>query len=173
MSEYRTDTPDEHDDVALDAREPLDLRDLLRLHPRLLLAAVLVAVVMVPVGLFLAALGVKVLDVSGGAASDTSIVVGIAGYLVSDFWGGGIVVALTGVRARQVPVAWAIARALVITLTVLAAPSLLAYAPIQLLLAIPASWAGARVARKQQALRRHIERERTAAATAATADHVS
>ncbi len=167
MSEYRHDTPAEFDDE-LDAPQPLDLHDLLRIHPRLLLAAALVSIVMVPVGLFLAALGVKVLDISGGAARDTSIVVGIAGYLVSDFWGGGIVVALTRVRANQVPVAWGIARAGVLVLFVLAAPSLLAFAPIQLLLAIPASWAGARVARKQAALRRHIERERAAAATAAT-----
>ncbi|MCB0880433.1 MAG: hypothetical protein KDC46_15795 [Thermoleophilia bacterium] len=143
-------------------REPIDLRELLRLHPRLLLAAMIVAVLMFPVGLFLAALGVKVLDLSGGAAHDTSMVVGIAGYLVSDFWGGGIVAALTRARAPHVAVAWTLARLTVLVLVVLAVPSLLAIAPIQLLLAAPAAWAGARAARKQAALRRHVASARTA-----------
>lgn len=143
-----------------EAREPLDLRSLLQLHPRLLLAAGIVAVLMVPVGMFLAALGVWVLDISGGAARDTSIVVGIAGYVVSDFWGGGIVATLTRARAPQVAVAWGLVRLVILVLVVVAAPSLAPMVPVQLLLAVPAAWAGARVARKQASLRRQIEAER-------------
>jgi hypothetical protein len=172
MSRQRHDTrsvshrPDEFDldqevaDDDLDVREPFDLRGLLRLHPRLLLAALIVAVLMVPVGIFLAALGVWVLDISGGAARDTSIVVGMAGYLVSDFWGGGIVATLTRARAPQVAIAWGLARLLVLVLVAIAAPSLAPMIPVQLALAVPAAWAGARTARKQASLRRQIERER-------------
>ena len=152
------------DDVALEPR--LDLRDLLRVHPRLLLAAAIVSVLMVPVGLFLAAVGVKVLDLSGGAARDTSIVVGIAGVLVSDFWGGGIVASVTRARAPQVAVAGGIVRlvALVALLAFGVVDSgLVPLVPLQLALAVAAAWAGARVARKQAALRRQIERERGAA----------
>jgi hypothetical protein len=141
---------------------PLDLRELFRLHPRLLLAAGLVALFMLPVGGFLAALGVKVLDLSGGAAKDTSIVVGMAGVLVTEFWGGGLVATLTKVRAAQVAVAWGIVRLALLLLVALVAPGLWPVVPIQLALAIPAAYAGARVARKQAALRRQIEHERGA-----------
>jgi hypothetical protein len=150
----------EEDSRTDEARTPL--RTHLRLHPRLLLAALLVTIVMVPVGLFLAALGVKVLDVSGGAARDTSIVVGLAGYLVSDFWGGAIVTTLTGGRPPQVAVAWGLARLAVLLVAALLVPALLGVLPVQLLLAVPAAWAGARTARKQAALRRHVEAERRA-----------
>ena len=143
-----------------------DLRELLRLHPRLILAACIVAVLMVPVGMFVAALGVWVLDFSGGAARDTSVVVGMAGVLVSDFWGGGLVTALTKVRAAQVAVAWGIARLLVLLLLALVVSNLLPILPIQLALAIPAAYVGARVARKQAALRRQIELERASTAEA-------
>jgi hypothetical protein len=167
MTDPRDDTPQHEPGETAPASQPLDLSALLRLHPRLLLAAMIVAILMVPVGLFLAALGVWVLDVSGGAARDTAIVVGIAGYVVSDFWGGGIVAALTRVRARQVAVAWALARLVVLVLVALAAPALAPMVPVQLALAVPASWAGARVARKQAALRRQIELERAEAAAMA------
>lgn len=147
-------------------RGPSDLRAALRLHPRLLLASALVALVMVPVGIFVAALGVWILEVSGGAARDTSIVVAIAGYLVSDFWGGGLVSTLTRARAPQVAVAWALARLLGLAVFVAVAPSLAPLAPVQLLLAVPAAYAGARVARKQASLRRQIVEERQAPADA-------
>jgi hypothetical protein len=160
----QTHHPSVTDEDLLDAEpEPrLELRELLRLHPRLLLAAGIVAVLMVPVGLVLAALGVWVLDVSGGAATDTSLVVGIAGYLVSDFWGGGIVASLTKARAPQVAVAWGLARLVVLVAFAVVASELAPTLPVQLALAVPAAWAGARVARKQAALRRQVELERQA-----------
>jgi hypothetical protein len=148
------------DDAELAPR--IDVRELLRLQPRLMLAAAIVAVGMFPVGLFLAALAIGVLQLSGGAARDTSVVVAVAGYAVADFWGGGVVAALTRARAPKVATAWAIARAGVLLLVVLVAPKLLAVAPIQLLLAIPFAWAGARVARKLAALRRQTRAERVA-----------
>jgi hypothetical protein len=159
-----------HDELEDDAdlAPAVDLRELLRLHPRLLLAAAIVAIFMFPVGLFLAALAIGVLELSGGAARDTSVVVAVAGYVVADFWGGGAVAALTRARAPQVATAWGVARAGVLLLVVLVAPKLLAVAPIQLVLAVPAAWAGARVARKQAALRRQIRAERQA--RPATAD---
>lgn len=159
MATTDTHPEDLHDDT-LDEAAPLDMRELFRLHPRLLLAAGLVALFMLPVGGFLAALGVWVLDVSGGAAKDTSIVVGMAGVLVTEFWGGGLVATLTKVRAAQVAVAWGIARLVLLVLVALVAPGLWPVVPIQFALAIPAAYAGARVARKQAALRRQIELER-------------
>lgn len=155
----------EHDKLRDDDRgesAPRDLRELVRLHPRLLLASGLVALVMLPVGAFLAALGVWVLDVSGGAAKDTSIVVGIAGVLVTEFWGGGLVATLTKVRAAQVAGAWGIVRLVALVLVALVAPGLWPVVPIQLALAIPAAYAGARIARKQASLRRQIQLERGA-----------
>lgn len=150
---------DRHIDEPLQPAAPA-LGQLLRIHPRLLLAALLVSVLMLPAGLFLAALGVWVLEVAGGAARDTGVVVGIAGFLVSDFWGGGLTTALTRARAVQVAVAWGMARLLVLLLVALVVPKLLPVLPIQLALAIPAAWAGSRVARKQAALRRQVETQR-------------
>lgn len=163
MRDHDPHTTDEPDEAQL--RPAIDMRELLRLHPRLLLAAVIVAVVMFPVGLFLAALAIGVLELSGGAARDTSIVVAVAGYVVADFWGGGAVAAITRARAPQVAAAWGIARLGVLVLVAIAAPSLLAVVPIQLALAIPAAYAGARVARKQAALRRQIRAEQQGDAT--------
>lgn len=136
-------------------------REALQLPSRLLLAAAIVALLMVPVGIFLAALGVFVLEVSGGAARDTSLVVAVAGFLVADFWGGGIVTALTRARALQVAVAWGIARAVLLVCIALVAHRMAPLLPVQLVLAVPAAWAGARVARKQAALRRQIRAEQT------------
>lgn len=156
----------EEDDLLDGELEPrLDLRELFRLHPRLLLAALLVGIVMLPLAALLDRLGVWVLDISGGAAADTSVVVGMAGVAVTDFWGGGLVTTLTRVRAAQVAVAWGIVRLVLLAVlfaTVLDDP--LVVLPIQLVLAVFAAYAGARVARKQAALRRQIERERAAEA---------
>lgn len=150
-------TPDLDDELEL--APAFDLRDLARVHPRLLLAAALVSLLMLPVGAILAQVGVWVLEISGGAADDTSAVVGIAGYAVADFWGGGIVTSLTRARALQVAVAWAIVRLGVLLVVALVAgfSPLLA---VQLVVAVPVAYVGARVARKQAALRRQIERER-------------
>ncbi|MCW2923669.1 MAG: hypothetical protein JWM98_1073 [Thermoleophilia bacterium] len=156
-------------DDADDAAPGFDARDLVRLHPRLLLASLLVSLVMVPVGIFVAAIGVWVLEFSGGAAHDTSVVVAIAGYLVSDFWGGGIVTTLTRARPPQVAASWTLARLLVLGLFVLVAPTLAPVLPVQLLLAVPVAYAGARVARKQASLRRQIRAEQEALAAAAAA----
>ncbi len=152
----------------------LDLRALarVRVHPRLLLAAMLVSVGMTPLGIVLAALGVKVLDWSGGAAHDTSVVVGIAGYLVTDFWGGGLVTTLTRARPPQVAVAWAIARTAILLVALLITNAAFGVLVAQLALAIPAAWAGARTARKQAALRRHVEAERRAREAGEGADAV-
>jgi len=136
-----------------------------RLHPRLLLASLLVALVMLPVGFLIAALGVFVLKVSGGAASDTSLVVAVAGFLVADFWGGGIVAALTRARAPQVAVAWAICRIPLLLLIAVFATKMAPAIPVQFVLAVPAAFAGARVSRKQAALRRQIRAEQERAAT--------
>lgn len=141
------------------------MRELLRMHPRLLLAAFLVGLLMVPAGVFLAALGVWVLQMAGGAARDTGLVIAIAGFAVSDFWGGGITTALTRVRAPQVAVAWLVARLPVFAVIALLAGSHAPLVLVQVLLSLPAAWAGARVARKQAALRAQIRRESAASPT--------
>lgn len=125
-----------------------------RLHPRLLLAAALVTVVMVPVTLLVASIGIAVLQLSGGAARDTSLVIFVAAAVVADFWGGGIVAALTRAPAPRVAAAWTCARLVVLVLVALMARPLLPLVPVQLLLAVPAAWAGARTVRKQASLRR-------------------
>jgi hypothetical protein len=133
-------------------RDRPDLRAML--HPRLVLAAFLVALLMLPVGIALSAAGVGVLKLSGGAARDTSIVVAIAGFLVTDFWGGGIVAAMTKVTAIRVALAWAITRLVVLVVVALVANRMAPFIPVQLAFAVPAAWAGARASRKQAALRR-------------------
>ena len=77
----------------------------MRLHPKLLLASALIATVMIPVQLFLSAVGVLVLKMAGGAATDTSLVVTVAAIAVSDFWGGGIVYMLTRAERRNIVMA--------------------------------------------------------------------
>ena len=131
-----------------------------RPHPRAVLAALLIAIVMLVVGLFLAAIGVKVLDLSGGAARDTSLVVAVAAFVVSDFWGGGLVTLLTRARTPQVTLVWTIARGIVLLLVALVATRMLPLVPIQLALAAPAAWAGSRVAHKQLQLRHAIRSDR-------------
>lgn len=164
MADFPRDFSDPHDDLdgERELRPRIDLHELFRIHPRLLLAAAIIAVLMFPVGLVLAAVGIAVLELSGGAARDTSIVVAVAGYVVADFWGAGAVAAITRARAPQVAVAWGIARLGVLVLLGLAAPALVHVLPVQLLLAVPAAYAGARVARKQAALRRQIRAEQAA-----------
>ena len=49
-----------------------------------------------------------------------------------------------------------------VKIVALVVPRLMPVVPIQLALAIPAAWAGARVARKQASLRRQIAHEREA-----------
>lgn len=140
-----------------------------RPHPRAVLAALLVGVLMLVVGGFLAALGVKFLDLSGGAATDTSIVVAIAAFMVADFWGGGLLTMLTKASVAQVTLCWTIARAVLLVLIALAFSRMLPFVPVQLALAVPAAWAGSRVAHKQLQLRRAIAAERDAAPPAAAA----
>lgn len=163
QTRHRRGAEEELEQLELEPR--LSARDLLRLHPRLLLAAGIGSIIMFPLGLFLAAVGIGVLKVSGGAATDTSVVVAIAGFAVADFWAGGAIAALTRARAPQVAVAWGIARFVVLLLVALAAPRLFTVLPIQLLIAPLAAWAGAKAARKQLALRRQIRAERAAAGT--------
>lgn len=135
-----------------------------RPHPRAVLAALLIAFGMLIVGLFLAAVGVKVLDLSGGAARDTSLVVAVAAFVVTDFWGGGLVTMLTRARTAQVTLVWTIARGVILLLVALVATRMLPLVPLQLALAIPAAWAGSRVAHKQLQLRRAIAADRVATA---------
>ncbi len=125
----------------------------MRLHPKLLLAAALVAALMVPVQALLAAAGVLVLQVAGGAATDTSLVVTIAGIAVTDFWGGGIVYTLTRANRQSIVVAWAIARIPVLVLVGLVSTNLAILAPITFVLGICAAWGGARVAQTQAQIR--------------------
>lgn len=141
-------------DTARSAQDrPLSMAPL-DLPRRLLVAAALVATGMLPVGMFLAALGVLVLKVSGGAANDTSLVIAVAAYLVTDFWGGGIVAALTKVDARRIAISWAITRGALLLAIAIFLHDLAPLLPIQLGLAVPAAFFGARMSHKQASLRR-------------------
>lgn len=115
--------------------------------------AVLAACAMLPVGLFLAALGVLALEISGGAAADTGLVVTTVALGVTDFWGGSLMYALTRRGAREVAAVWVLARALVLLLVVAVARDLAVVAPVSLALAAPAAWLGVRVGAKQAAMR--------------------
>ncbi|MCW2949259.1 MAG: hypothetical protein JWN41_272 [Thermoleophilia bacterium] len=140
---------------------PATARRIPELPRRLVLAAFLVAFVMIPVGLFLSAVGIWVLDASGGAARDTSLVVAVAAFVVTDFWGGGILAALTRARAAQVTIVWGVARCAYLLVIALVATHLALLLPIQLVLALPAAWVGARASRKQAHLRAHVQRQKS------------
>jgi hypothetical protein len=123
---------------------------------------------MVPVSVVLAAIGIFVLDLAGGAATDTSLVVTITAVLVTDFWAGGIIRALTRIPARDIAVVWGIARAIILVLAALLIHRLAIIAPLQLVLAVPVAYVGAIAAARQaqlkhsiqQAEKRAIERDR-------------
>ena len=140
----------------------------MRLHPKLLLASALIATVMIPVQLFLSAVGVLVLKMAGGAATDTSLVVTVAAIAVSDFWGGGIVYMLTRAERRNIVMAWAIARVPILVLIGLFSRNLALLAPVTLALGILAAWAGSRMAESQAALAKRAadDRERQASRAA-------
>jgi hypothetical protein len=155
LSGASADTKDEGDETRPQLRTIV--------HPKVVLASLLMSLVMLPVGFLLAAVGVAVLEWSGGAAADTSLVISVAGFAVADFWGGGIVAALTKARAIQVGAAWVVARSvLLVTLMLLANGDAALVVPLQIAIAFPAAWAGARVIRKQASLRREIEAARAA-----------
>lgn len=143
------------------APQPL-LRRLPELPRRLVLAAFIVALVMVPIGLFLSVIGIALLNAFGGAANDTSMVVVITAYVVTDFWGGGFLQALTKARSSQVTFAWGIARGVLLVLIALAVTRYALLLPVQFLLALPAAWAGARASRKQAQLRAQVRLQRAA-----------
>lgn len=132
----------------------------MRLHPKLLLASALIATVMIPVQLFLSAVGVLVLKMAGGAATDTSLVVTVAAIAVTDFWGGGIVYMLTRAERSRIVVAWAIARVPLLVLIGLFSRNLALLAPVTLALGLLAAWAGARMAASQSALARRAAADR-------------
>lgn len=135
-------------------------RRLPELPRRLVLAAFLVALVMLPIGLFLSVIGIALLNAFGGAANDTSMVVVIAAYLVTDFWGGGFLQALTKARSSQVTFAWGIARGVLLVLIALVVTKYALLLPVQFLLALPAAWAGSRASRKQAQLKAQVAVER-------------
>jgi hypothetical protein len=126
-------------------------------HPRVIACAALVAVAMVPVSVVLAALGIFVLELAGGAATDTSLVVTITAVLVTDFWAGGIIRALTRIPARDIAIIWGIARAIVLILAALLIHRLALVAPLQLLLAVPVAYVGAIAAARQSQLKKSFQ----------------
>ncbi len=132
----------------------------MRLHPKLLMASALVAVVMVPVQLFLSAVAVLVLKMAGGAATDTSLVVTIAAIAVTDFWGGGIVYTLTRTDQRSIVAAWAIARLPILIFAGMLSHNLALLAPVIYALGVLAAWGGVRMAIKQSTLARRAAQER-------------
>ena len=121
---------------------------------RLPLMSALICLALLPVALFLAGLGVVALQISGGAARDTSLVVVVAAVGVTDFWGGSIVWAANRLRdARDITIAWVVARGVLLVLVALVADGFWPLVPVMLALAAPAAWLGVRVGTKQHALR--------------------
>lgn len=133
----------------------------MRLHPKLLTASALVAVVMVPVQLFLSAVAVLVLKMAGGAATDTSLVVTVAAIAVTDFWGGGVVYTLTRTNPRSIVMAWGIARLPILIVIGLLSRNLALLAPVIFSIGMLAAWGGVRMAAKQSALAQRAAHERT------------
>lgn len=122
-------------------------------NPRTLVKAFFIGVLMLIVGSFFAALAVKLLDLSGGAAHDTSLVVAIAAFAISDFWGAGILTMLTKLGSQQIVISWLLIRLLLLLFIGLIAKDMLIFLPVQILLAGVAAWVGARVGQKQVELR--------------------
>ncbi len=104
---------------------------------------------MMLVGLFLAAIGVAVLQVSGGAARDTSIVVSIAAFAVTDLWGAGATWSLTRRQREHVVGAWISARLAWCLLVGALFSGVWLLVVGQLVVAGPAAWAGVRLAMTQ------------------------
>lgn len=121
--------------------------------PRQLLKyAAVGTLVMLVVGMFVAALGIGALKLFGGAAQDTSMVVLTAAYAIADFWGGGLVYLYTRARPFDVARAWALTRAVTLAGLVAIAGMKPEVAAVQLVLAVPAAWFGALLVRKHEAL---------------------
>lgn len=136
---------------------------------RMVMLSGLVAIAMLAVGLMVAAFGVLVLKLAGGAAGDTSRVVLVAAYAVTDFWGGGIIGALVRRSSRDVAVAWLIARVVLLTVLSVVIGGFIGVAVVQAVLAAPAAWLGATMGyqqaqlRDRERVRAHREAERRAA----------
>lgn len=101
---------------------------------------------MAMVGLFLTGMGWLALKAAGGAADDTRIVVMLAAFGVTDFWGGALVAVAARRTVRDATVAWTAGRAILL----LAALLLLGMRPwvvlLQVIIAAPAAFIGARLA---------------------------
>jgi hypothetical protein len=127
-------------------------RDIYGVPVRVLMAAGLVMVAMLLAGIALAGLGLGVLSLSGGAATDTGLVILLGAFAVTDFWGGGLVRTLTAADTRTVAVAWGVARMIAIVIGALLSTRMLMVAPVQLVIAVAAAAAGAHVAALQARL---------------------
>lgn len=139
------------------------------LHPRMLIAAALVAVCMIPVGVLLSGLGVVVLKLAGGADTDTGLVTFVAAFAVTDFWGGGIAWSLTKAPRRDVTIAYTIMRLVILIVGAIISTRLAIVAPIQLIIAAPAVWFGVGMAQTQARLRATAARHEAEAVAASTA----
>jgi hypothetical protein len=102
------------------------------------------------VGLFLSAIAVMALEVSGGAARDTSIVVCVAAVAITDFWAGGLMRAITKHPFKPNLVCWLVVRSMWFLLAALVIPALVPVVGPQLALAALAFALGARFASAQQ-----------------------
>lgn len=135
-----------------------DVQPRFRLHHKVFLLCMITAVLMVFVALLLAAVGIGLLKLTGGAAPDTSMVILVVASAISDFWGAGIVIMVTRARTIDVTASWAVVRTmLLLGLVVLVSPTAVGAAVVMVALVVPAAWLGAHVGQKQAALR---ERER-------------
>ena len=127
------------------------------LRRRLLACAALVSAAMLFVGVLLAAVGILLLEMSGGAARDTSLVILVVAYAITDFWGASVVAVLTRGRIQDVTAAWTIVRTVTLVGFAVIAPQMYAIAAVMIVLAPAAAWAGARIGRAQ-AIMREAER---------------
>lgn len=123
------------------------------LAPRVFGYVVLISLALAFVGAFLATLGVFLLDLSGGAARDTSMVIVVAAFAVSDFWGGSLVAVRGDTSVQQVAIGYTVARAGLLVIATIAFPSLLPLTFAQLLLVAPTAGCGAAVGLRQLQLR--------------------
>lgn len=102
---------------------------------------------MAAVGLLLTSLAVLALELSGGAARDTSLVVMVVAIAVTDFWAGGIMLRITGRGVRPLVAWWIAARSVWFVLLAILMPAFAVLVAIQIPLAAVAFVGGMRFAR--------------------------
>lgn len=121
---------------------------------RQVVLAIALAGAMLLVSMFLAAVGLLALKLSGGISHDTALVILVTACGVTDMWGGALIASLTGSNIRRTTILWTVARLIWLTVVSIVLTLPFAVLAIQLGVAIAGSRIGAQLGRYHAAVRR-------------------